>query len=206
LAETASGFALDSGDLSTAKMVVALEAPGGDEIALRLDHDPEWADEIERRRALYPELDERFIRQGAPVVGRAGTLYWHWMMKPVGLQRSDVFQTNVLRCKPPKHGDSNYPTGDVRKQAEKCCAHWDRHAAFGVNTAVVTLHPAALVRDITPLPLVVEDVRKARDYMLEGRRVMLLAGGKPAKVFTGGRENTTYWRGDTAMIDGARQE
>ena len=208
LAETGRGFCLDSGDAATAKMLVCCEAPGADEITFPLtkQEDTFWAAEIERRRAAYPDLPERLIKIGAPVVGRSGSLYWHWMMSPVGQTRRDVFQMNVLRCKPPKHGDSNYPIGETRKQAERHCRQYDRHAAFAPDTAVVTIHPAALVRDITPLPLVVEDVRKARDLAKEGRRVMLLAGGKAAKAFTGGRENPTYWRGDIVAITGSLVE
>lgn len=206
LYETGTGFALDTGDPEKATLVVCLEAPGTDEIAYRLDipTEPFWAAELARRRAAYPALPDRFIRQGAPVVGKAGSLYWKWMMEPVGLRREDVFQMNALRCKPPKVGASNYPTGDVRKEAERCCRQWDRHGA--VDTAVVTLHPAALLRDITPLSLVSEDMRKARDYARQGRRVMVLGGGKAAKVFTGSREGTTYWRGDTVLVEGNRVE
>lgn len=204
LAGVASGFALDAGDPSTAKLVACCEAPGGDEVEFRLD-DPAnetfWKDELIRRRAAYPDLAERFIRQGAPVAGKSGQFFWSKMMGPVGLRREHIFVQNVLRCKPPKIGDSNYPTGETRKEAEACCRMWDRHQQFKPDTAVITIHPAALVRDITPLPLAIEDCRKARDFAAQGRRVMLLVGDKAAHRFAGTPGNITYWRGNYAEID-----
>lgn len=209
LYDIGTGFALDAGDPFTAKLVACCEAPGGDEVEFRLDaqEDKFWEAELGRRRAAYPQLGavypplaERFIRQGAPVVGRSGQFYWNKMMGPVGLKREDVFQMNVLRCKPPKIGDSNYPTGETRKEAEACCRMWDRHQQFKPDTAVITIHPAALVRDITPLPLVLEDVRKARDFAAQGRRVMLLVGDKAAHQFAGTPGNITWWRGNYSEL------
>ena len=69
LAGKGTGFVLGSGDPSTAKVALMLEAPGRDEVPWEVV-EPE---EIERRQKAYPELvGSRFITRGMPVVGRSG--------------------------------------------------------------------------------------------------------------------------------------
>ena len=49
-----------------------------------------------------PGADED--RQGEPFVGRAGQLLTE-MLKAAGYQRSEVFITNILKCRPPRNRD-----------------------------------------------------------------------------------------------------
>lgn len=205
LAETGTGFVLGSGDPATADFVAVLEAPGKDEPAFRLVPDDrrgffatktECDEEIARRRKRYPEIEDHIIRKGVPVVGKAGALLFQWIFQPLGITRPKLFIDNTLRCLPPKYGTANYPTGSDRKLAEKCCRHYDRFDEFKPDTLVFTIHPAAIQREVTPLPLVIADTSKARDFAAQGRRVMLLLGGKAVKAFARFGENITKFRGD----------
>lgn len=215
LANKSHGFTLGTGDPTTAKFAIILEAPGRDEIAFRLDpptkvrgvYDTkkECDLEIALRRRDYPELDEKFIKRGVCVVGRAGALMWQWLLAPFAIKRNELFVDNVLRCLPPRSGKDGkggpYPTGEDRKQAERCCRHYDRFEIFRPDTLVLSMHPSALAREVTPLTLCLKDVEKAKSFAEQGRRVMLLLGGKAAHAFARFGENITRWRGDYIPLD-----
>jgi uracil-DNA glycosylase len=206
------GFVLGSGDPATAKLAICLEAPGNEELGFTilppvgfsprrfLNTTEDGKRELELRRRDYPQLEEKWLRTGAPVVGMSGHQLFDWILKST--RREDVFIDNVLRCLPPKraNSDEHYPKGDERKQSEACCRQWDRFAAMKPDVAVVSLHPASLLRDTTPLELQAKDFQKARDFVSQGHAVVVLAGGKSAKLWLGARENTTFWRGDYALL------
>src|SRR6185312_8881564 len=60
----------------------------------------------------------------------------------------------VGNCLPPKNKQGQpYPTGAERSQAEHCCRHWDRVQRFDTRMVEVSLHPAGILREVTPLPL-----------------------------------------------------
>ena len=214
LATQGIGFALGCGDPSSAEFGVILEAIGKDEGLFRLvaperprgfyDTARECNDEIAIRKRDYPELPDRFIRQGVPVVGKAGALLFQWLFAPLGIKRNRLFIDNTLRCLPPKSGKSGdgapYPVKDERKAAERCCRHFDRLHLFRPDTFVFSLHPAALTREVTPLPLVLRDVEKSRDFAAQGRRVCLLFGGKAIKAFARYGEAVTRWRGEYCAL------
>ena len=54
--------------------------------------------------------------QGKPFVGKAGQLFTE-MLRAVGLERDDVFITNILKCRPPNNRD---PKPD---EAESCSTY-----------------------------------------------------------------------------------
>lgn len=205
------GFVPDSGNFETAKYLLCFEAPGQQEIIFQLrpiarrgffETQQECDAEIARRRKAMPDVPINFLRQGAPIVGPTGFATQRWILDRVGIKRSDCAIMNVLRCLPPrgKTGDP-YPTGEARKIAEAHCRRYDRVAEFNPNTTVVTLHPASVIREVTPLPLVVKDMEKVRDFTVQGRKVMTLLGGKAAHAFLGYAQNVTRWRGDYTSLD-----
>ena len=212
LAGKAKGFGLDSGDPATAKFAVLLEALGGTEILCDVEREL-GREEIERRRKLYPELDERWLKRGGPVVGPAGLEMWSWALKGLGVIRKDVLCCNTLRCLPPKQGEQNYPIGDIRKRAESCCRMWDAALrAYNPTVALVNIHPAAVVREPTPLPLQINCFRKALDFSRAGERPLVLCGGKAAEWWCDAPRNPTRWIGsyqwetpETAMRREARR-
>jgi uracil-DNA glycosylase len=205
-------FVLGSGEPITAKIAILLEAPGSTEIEFALEPgndfftQEECEKELAIRRRDYPNLPERFIRTGVPVVGKAGFTLFGWSLAPVGLKRKDIFFDNTLRCLPPRKGDSNYPTGPERKRAEAHCRVYDRFHLFKPDISVETLHPAAISREPTPLYLQVKDFEKARDFAKRGLKVLVLAGGKAVKWWLGYGENVTKWRGHFEWNDKAAQE
>ena len=71
---------------------------------------------------------------------------------------------------------------------------------FSPTVALITLDPWKLTREITPLTLVIEDFRKARDFVASGERVMILCGGKVAKEYLGFGQNANKIRGHYAKF------
>ncbi len=69
-----------------------------------------------------PGADED--RQGEPFVGRAGKLLTDVIEKGMGLQRSDIYILNILKCRPP--GNRN-PSPD---EAANCRGFLDRQLAL----------------------------------------------------------------------------
>lgn len=198
------GFVLGTGSPSKAKYAFIFEAPGKDELGFRIqpvagrtflgDQASVNAELAERERA-YPGLDRRFTRVGAPIVGATGVELEMWGFPKSGINRGELFIDNTLRCLPPKSKQGAYPTGEDRKEAEKCCRMWDRFEEFKPDVALVTLHPAGIMREITPLPLQIADLTRAKDFAESGLKVMVLNGGKASHAFLRYAENVTKWRG-----------
>jgi len=134
-----------------------------------------------------PGADED--RQGEPFVGRAGQLLTK-ILSSIGLERSDVFICNVLKCRPPNNrtpepSEIEQCKPYLYKQLELIGAPF--HVALGLTAAetllgrklkmssvrgkwfdfygarlIVTYHPAALLRNPELKRDVWEDVKKLR--------------------------------------------
>jgi hypothetical protein len=217
LAHVGRGFALDYGDHARAKLCIHLEAPGSSEIA----HDllaptikgELWENQAQdsqgelQRRQLWNKarglgIAEKFLRKGMALVGKSWVTVNLWILVKFGFKRSDLYITNSLRCLPPvnKQGE-HYPTGDDRKQAEELCRHYDRIEEF-IHSApehealtMISIHPASLSREITPLRLVLEHFKKARDVIRGGGKVIMLMGGKAVKLRLGMFDTVTKTQG-----------
>jgi uracil-DNA glycosylase len=215
LADKAKGFALDYGDPRTAKLCIHLEAPGKDEIVYQLlgqrsQRQLLWVDENElnkaevarRRKWLDPKFAKKFLERGAALVGMSWVVQYNWILKKFGLERKDLYITNSLRCLPPKNKDGDhYPTGKDRTGAEAACRHWDRLEEFILFApkseviALVSMHPAYLLREATPLRLVLEHFKKANDIIRKGGRALVLLGGKAVKLRLGYFDNVMKTQG-----------
>lgn len=192
LAGKGTGFCLDSGDPKAAKIALTLEAPGREELIWQVED----REEIARRRRLYPELEERYITRGMPVVGKSGGILWGWGLASLQISRRDVYVTNTLRCLPPKVKDSQYPVGDERKRAEACCGTlWGRMGEYGPTVALVNIHPAAIAREPSPLPLMIRTFEKAKHFSLQGERPLVLCGGKAVQAWLGYGGTVQTWLG-----------
>lgn len=210
------GFVLDSGDPSTAQFAILLEAPGHEEVAFSLTRKQDqgyWsdpthlADEIAIRQRDYPTMPLSFIKKGVPVVGKSGSEMFYWVPAMKNISRGDIYISNALRCLPPKDkkSDSQYPTGNERKRAEGCCQQYSRlnpKGGFNVTVSTVSLHPAAVLREPTPLRLQAKNFEKAFQFIAQGERVLVLAGGKAAKLWLGYAENVTRWQGHFQFENG----
>jgi hypothetical protein len=210
LSSISRGFVLGSGDPKTAKIALMLEAPGKDETMLQIQVHKERDflstpakvnAELARRKRAYPDIDPKILSRGAPVVGATGNILEQWILRAVGLQREELFIDNTLRCLPPPNKQGkNYPVGEERHKAEACCRHYDRLEEFKPTAITMSLHPAALLREITPLPLVVKDMEKARSFSQQGHRVLMLLGGMSAKAFARYGDNIGKWRGSYNLV------
>ena len=196
LAKKGKGFCLGVGDPKKALVGINLEAPGKDEVGFEIDlFKRAGKDELARRKKAYPDIPPKILARGVPIVGRSGALMNSWVFRAAGMERSELFIDNTLRCLPPKRGDSNYPIGEERKQAEKCCRQYDRWDEMKPKIAVATLHPAGILRDMTALPLLIKDLQKVRDFAKAGYKTIALVGGKSVKQFLGYGESITRFRG-----------
>lgn len=179
LNKTGRGFVLGSGDPCTAKLAIMLEAPGSTE----LEGKPTDA-ELAIRRRDYPDLPDHNLAAGLPAIGPNGKELDMWALAAVQLHRKDVFLDNVLRCLPPKgKSGEHYPTGDERRRAEAHCRVYDRWHLYRPTVSIISLHPAAILRDTTPLPLQIHDFRRALEFASAGERSLVLAGGKAAELW-----------------------
>lgn len=210
LAIKGKGFCLGQGDPTKAKYYFQFEAPGHQEVSFRLaavsnrafmSTQEEVDKELAVRRRDYPNIDEKFLRVAAPIVGMTGAAFQFWLAPPAGIRREECFFDNTIRCLPPaaKSGAS-YPTGEDKKAAEKCCRAYDRVDKFRPTVAVLSLHPATILRDIVPSKLVVEDLKKVRDFTAQGLKVMALMGGKASHAFLRYASNSTRWRGHYELL------
>jgi len=200
------GFVLGTGDPAKAKYAFVLEAPGREELSFKIQAVPgrsffsdpaEVEREISTRRRDYPDVPVEYLTRGAPVVGQSGAALFGWILPKAGIKRDEnVYLDNTIRCLPPKNAQgAYYPTGEVKKGAERCCRQWDRIEAYRPDVLVFGLHPAGILREITPLPLAVRDAEKVRDFTNAGRRVLALLGGKATQAFARYGSNISKWRG-----------
>lgn len=201
-----AGFVLGSGDPATAKIGLLLEAPGKDELHWRVEDSRETT----RRKNRYPDIPTEFLTKGIPVVGKAGGILFSWMLAPVQLTRADLFIDNSLRCLPPKVKDAAYPTGDEKKKAEAWCRQYDRWDEFKPSVSLVQIHPAALAREPSPLPLAIRTFEKAKHFALGGERPLVMCGGKAVGMWMGHGSTVQTWLGhyetETALTASQREK
>ncbi len=198
------GFCLGWGNPKTAMLALNLETPANNEISHLLDPADKMDNaEITRRMNAFPNLERKHVNKGIPIVGRSGWLVDQWILRAAGIRRHELFLDNTLRCFPPKgKNDSHYPIGEERKEAERICRQYDRWEEFKPEIAVISMHPASLLRDPSPLSLIVEDFKKMRDFAKQGFKVIGLLGGKSAKQFLKYGETVTRFRGHYQYLKG----
>ncbi len=169
---------------------------------------PDWVPKSPKFACLLEAPGENEALRRTPLVGMSGDLLFHAFLRPIGLERNDVILANTLRCR----GEENeYPDGATRKKAEQICRQYDFYhgdargnlAAGGIadwdpNLFIITLHPAAVLRENAYFFLVQKDFEKAARFMAAGARVCMLCGDKAAAVVIPRIEGTggvSYWRG-----------
>ena len=105
-------------------------------------------------------------RQGVPFVGQAGKLL-DKLLAGIGLQRSDVFVANVLKCRPPGNRD---PQPD---EIEACESHLFRQIELIEPTVVATLGNFA-TKLLSGRPLGITRVHGQEQQTTIGSRSVLL--------------------------------
>jgi uracil-DNA glycosylase len=112
-------------------------------------------------------------KQGLPFVGQAGKLL-DKLLAGIGLQRSDVFVANVLKCRPPGNRD---PQQD---EIEACESHLFRQIELIEPTVVATLGNFA-TKLLSGRPLGITRVHgQEQETTLGGRSVVLYPLYHPA--------------------------
>ena len=125
---------------------------------------------------------------GRPFVGRAGRLLDE-CLKSAGIDRSDVFITNVVKCRPPdnrrpRRGEINACNDYLQQQIDfvdpvviclmgnvatgailKMEGVTSLHGQLFEDRYLVTFHPAAIVRNKNLKELLISDLRKAKATM-----------------------------------------
>jgi hypothetical protein len=136
------------------------------------------------------------------LVGKSWGIMAQWCFRRLGIKRDDLLIFNVLRCCPSKSkAGEPYPTGDDRKKAEAICRQYDAALkAYNPKLVILTIHPAALTRSITPLPLLIRSCEKLRDCGAQGIRAALLCGGKSVKLWLGYFDSVTRFQGHYAWL------
>jgi uracil-DNA glycosylase len=130
----------------------------------------------------HPDADLMFVgeapgfhedQQGVPFVGQAGKLL-DKLLAGIGLQRSDVFVANVLKCRPPGNRD---PQPD---EIEACESHLFRQIELIEPTVVATLGNFA-TKLLSGRPLGITRVHgQEQETTLGSRRVLLYPLYHPA--------------------------
>lgn len=134
-----------------------------------------------------PSVDELFA--GRPFAGRAGGLLKAWVFDNAGIAFNNVVIDNVLRCAQP---DNKMPERETMQRAARFCSQYDRWDEMNLAADVFTFHPAALMRDPVPLPLVIHDVGKARRLVENDEKsVRVLLGATALSKFY----DFTHYRG-----------
>lgn len=144
-------------------------------------------------------------KQGRPFVGAAGQ-FLDELLASIGVKRSDVFITNVVKCRPPENRDP------LPEEMSACASYLDRQIAAINPKVIVTLgrfsmqkffagvsissvhgrarkvngricvpmyHPAAGLHDASKRPIIVEDFKKVKQALAEAERLPEAEKPKP---------------------------
>lgn len=128
-----------------------------------------------------PGADED--RQGEPFVGRAGQLLTAAITKGMGLERSDVYIANVVKCRPP---ENRAPLPD---EVEACTKYLYRQLDLIQPRVIVTLgQPAQLC-----LSGVKTGITKLRGTWLTWRGFKLMPTFHPAYILRNPPAKKEFW-------------
>jgi len=110
--------------------------------------------------------------KGEPFVGDAGT-YLTELLEKIGLDRADVFITNVVKCRPPDNRNPKAP------EMENCEPYLERQLALLKPDLVVLLGRVALER-FFPKEKITEAAAKPRRRVVGEREITFLPMLHPA--------------------------
>ena len=110
--------------------------------------------------------------KGEPFVGDAGT-YLTELLEKIGLDRADVFITNVVKCRPPDNRNPKAP------EMENCEPYLERQLALIKPDLVVLLGRVALER-FFPKEKITEAAAKPRRRVVGEREITFLPMLHPA--------------------------
>jgi DNA polymerase len=130
---------------------------------------------------------------GAPFVGRSGQLLTRLVLEEVGLERSQYFITNAVKCRPP----NNRPP---RPDERAACAPWLASQLRDQRPVVVLCVGATAARAVFGVRSPLRDVH---GQWLEAHGVRGLVTYHPAAALRGGPNVEAMMRADLALVKAA---
>ena len=143
-----------------------------------------------------PDADLMFVgegpgaqedEQGLPFVGRSGRLLDEMLIQEIGLDRSQVYIANVVKCRPPDNRDP------LPEEIAACRPYLQRQVELVAPRVLVTLGNFAtkVLLDTT------EGITRLRGRRFKwGEGVVLVPTYHPAALLRGGGERTAEARAD----------
>lgn len=163
---------------------------------------------VGRTQVVYgvgdPDADLMFIgegpgfhedKQGEPFVGRAGQLL-NQMLNEIGIERSDVYIANVVKCRPPGNRDP------LPEEIE-ACTPWLREQISGIDPKVIATLGRFAGAFILDRQISITRIRGQR-FSLDGRIVIPTL--HPAAVLRGGESQVELLRQDFRALQEALRE
>ena len=122
--------------------------------------------------------------QGEPFVGRAGQLL-NAMLAAIGLQREEVYITNILKCRPPDNRDPK------PEEVAHCSGYLDRQLALVAPQLILAIGRVAaqnLLNVSTPIGKL-----RGHEYQHPGSSIPVLVTYHPAYLLRSPREKRKAW-------------
>lgn len=150
--------------------------------------------------ARDPGTGEILKNPPEPLSGPSGFMLNNWVLPRADIEMA-YSKCNTIRCHTP---DDKYPTGKMRKSAEKQCRQYDQLTPDDHDVILVTLHPASIMHNkFDPLPLIISDFMRAKMLLDRGLDVLVLMGGEAMDLWAphlrhsvkGDSHGITDWRG-----------
>ena len=124
-------------------------------------------------------------RQGEPFVGRAGRLL-NLMLRAIGLERGEVYITNIIKCRPPKNRDP-------KPEEMAACAPYLRRQIELVDPSVILavgrVAAQHLVGSTTPIGKM-----RGRDYTYGQTGIPIVVTYHPAYLLRSPLEKRKSWQ------------
>jgi len=144
-----------------------------------------------------------------PLWGRTERWFIDELLPSIGYTRDECGFDHLIRCYPLK---GYYPTGMVRKAAEKHCRHYDDGLRdFDPNLIGVTYPPSSLCvnqdgkrPDYHRTRLIESTVAKAFRHAEKGDRPLVVMGEKGKDYFTSLPGGLKFWQGHFQPLDWER--
>lgn len=138
--------------------------------------------------------------QGRPFVGRSGQLLDKLLAEEAGLARSDVYITNVVKCRPPNNRDP------LPEEIAACRPYLDRQVELIAPAVIVTLGNFA-TRALLATSEGITRLRGRTHPWPAGGDVVVVPTFHPAAALRGGGEVVAQMRADFVrarrVLDGA---
>lgn len=123
--------------------------------------------------------------RGEPFVGRAGKLL-NEMLKAIGLQRQQVYITNIVKCRPPENRNPQYD------EARSCAPYLQRQIAL-VAPRVIFAAGKVAAHDLLQLDLPISKMR-GNLYRYAPLDIPVIVTYHPAYLLRSPREKRKSWQ------------